>query len=90
MDKLKTYLLNNKIFSKKELETLEYSQEKKCNICNNNCGKMAKLTECDNNSIMCLNCLDLFYDNYNLNKNNNDELFKCICCKKNIFNYLII
>lgn len=90
MEELKTYLLNNKIFSKKELETLECSQNNLCNICNNKCGELVKLTECDNNNIMCLNCLDLLYDNYNLNNKNNDELFKCICCEKKIYNYSII
>lgn len=89
MDGLKNYLLNNKIFSKKELETLECSQKKLCNVCNNNCGELVKLIECDNNNIMCLNCLDLLYDNYNIN-NENNELFKCLCCDKKIYNYSII
>ena len=87
MEDIKKFITDNKLFSKKEIETLKYSQKNKCNLCNCDCGSLAKLNECNKNNIICLNCLDSFYDNYN---KNNTELFKCICCDNYIYSYEII
>jgi hypothetical protein len=90
MNNLKKYLKQHKLFTEKELSTLQYANKNNCKLCNKICGSLVKLKECPNNSIICLNCLDNYYDNYNNNKNKNNELFKCLCCDKMIFNYDII
>lgn len=89
MEELKKYLLINNIFTKTQLEKLEYSKINYCYMCNKNCGKLIKLNECNINNIICLNCLDILHDNYNLN-NNNIELFECLCCNNKIYNYTVI
>jgi len=87
MEDIKKFITDNKLFSKKEIETLKYSQKNKCYLCENVCGSLAKLNECKKNNIICLNCLDCFHDNYN---KNNKELFICICCNNLIYSYEII
>ena len=75
----------------KSLETLKFSKLNKCNMCNKLRGSIAKLTECNLNSIICLECIDDLYDNYTLieKKENDNILFKCLCCNNNIINYVI-
>jgi hypothetical protein len=90
MDNLKDYLKQNKLFTENELSTLQYANKNNCKLCNKICGSLVKLKECPNNSIICLNCLDNFYDNYHKDKSNNKELFKCLCCNIIIFNYDVI
>ena len=88
MNSLKKYLINNKLFTKNELKTLEPSQNNLCKLCNNNnTGSIVKLNECLNNQEICLNCFDDFHDNYHKNKK---ELFICLCCNKEIYTYDII
>ncbi len=89
MEELKEYLLKNKIFTKKELKTLQQSKINQCNMCNKTCGQQIKLNECKNNIIICLECLDLLYDNYHLHYND-DKLFKCVCCEQMIESYEMI
>lgn len=87
MNSFKNYLINNKLFTREELRTLEPSENNFCNLCNKSCGSLLKLNECLNNTIICFNCFDNFHDNYYKNKK---ELFICLCCNKNIYTYDLI
>jgi hypothetical protein len=87
MDALKNYLFKNNIFSKKELDTLVESNINYCNYCNNNCGQLVELVECNNNLVMCFNCLEKLHDNYDTKSN---ELFKCKCCNNLIYDFNFI
>ena len=90
MEQLRNYLLKHKIFSEKELKTLKPCVINFCKMCNQQCGSKIQLKECDNNTIICLECLDNLYDSYHINNTNNEELFKCLCCDKKIFSYTTI
>ena len=86
---LKKNLKKMGIFDDKTLNTLKYSKINNCNMCNTSCGSIAKLTECINNINICLNCIDDMYDNYHVINNDNNILFKCLCCNNDILNYTI-
>ena len=83
MDNIKLYL--NQLFSKKELSTLKPISNF-CSNCENTCGSLIQLNECTNNKIICLNCLDNYYDSFH----SKDYLFDCPCCNKKITDYIII
>ena len=89
MEDLKLYLSKNKIFTKKELETLCESNINDCNMCLKKCGSIIKLNQCNKDTKICFECLDSLHDNYNI-ENNNKELFKCLCCNNNIYDYTFI
>lgn len=83
---LRNYLMNNKIFTKKELDTLAPSNINHCNMCNMSCGQLVELAECLNKTVICLQCLDDLHDNYH----RAEELFECICCNTKIFSYNLL
>jgi hypothetical protein len=90
IEEVKFFLKKFGLFDDKTLDTLHPSKINKCYMCNEKCGNIVRLTECDNNTRLCLNCIDSLYDNYCLNNDNSETLFKCLCCNKNILNYIII
>ena len=83
MDNLRDSL--SKWFSKKELGTMR-NINNVCLLCKKQCGSMAKLNECVNHSIICLNCIDDWYDT-NLNTS---CLFECPCCQQQIKDFEIV
>lgn len=68
MNNLKEYLINNNLFTKEQLKTLQPYKNNICKLCNSNTGTLVKLNECYNNQEICLNCFDDFHDNYHENK----------------------
>jgi hypothetical protein len=74
----------SKFFTNKELETLKPCSNM-CSNCKETCGNLARLNECVNKSIMCLNCVDNLYDL----GNNADYLFDCPCCNTQINDFEI-
>ena len=62
----------------------------KCYMCNQNNDNIMRLNECEHNTRLCLTCIDSLYDNYGVNNDNSEILFKCVCCSKNILNYVIM
>jgi len=89
MEALKKYLLKNKLFTKNELKTLRESNINNCNMCLKKCGSIIKLNQCNKDTKICFECLDLLHDNYNIEKNSK-EIFKCLCCNNNIYDYTVI
>ena len=90
MEQLKQYLLTHRVFTEKELKSLKPSPINYCKMCSQQCGTKIELTECKNNSVICLECLDNLYDSYHINKNETEELFTCICCDSKILSYNMI
>ena len=74
----------SKWFSRNELSTLK-AINNICPHCNKECGTIVKLNECDNNIIMCFECLDTYYDSCDKN-----YMFNCPCCENVINSYEII
>lgn len=83
MEQIKKSL--SKWFTDKELDTLEHLSNV-CLKCNKKCGNLARLNECDNKAVICLNCLDDYYDSAVCV----EYLFNCPCCGKQIEDYTII
>ena len=84
VDQLKQYLLRNRMFTEQELTTLKPANASQCPLCKEGCGGLARLTECKNQTAVCLNCLDNYYDNY---QSKDTALFVCLCCNEKIYNY---
>jgi hypothetical protein len=86
---LKENLKKIGLFDNKTINTLKQSILKKCNMCEQLRGSIGKLDNCFKNNIICLECIDILYDNYHL-VNKDDILFKCLCCNNDIKDYDII
>lgn len=68
MEALKKYLSKNKLFTKNELKTLCESNINNCNMCLKKCGSIIKLNQCNKDTKICFECLDILNDNYNIEK----------------------
>lgn len=74
-------LLN--LFSREELETAKPIQNI-CEYCKKQCGHLFLLDNCEQE--VCGQCLDKMYDDY---IPSGDELFKCSCHDRKIFNFTV-
>jgi len=90
IDQIKQYYKLNRIFDDKTIDTMQIANNKICPLCKEICGSIAKLgCNCLNN-MMCLTCVDNFYDSYHIeHSNDNNVLFPCITCGKEICDYII-
>jgi len=92
IEKAKNICKELKLFNEKTINTM-ISIINKCEQCDLYCGKLVKLNDCIcKNNILCFNCLDNYYDNYQKNKKSDkkDILFICIKCKQKIKDYDIL
>ena len=73
------------LFTQEELDTA-VPIENVCPFCKKHCGNLFVMKDCENK--ICGNCFDDFYDNYQLG-GLKQELFKCFCCDKNIYDFKV-
>ena len=90
IEEVKFFLKKFGLFDDKDVDIVNNLDINKCYMCYQNCDNIMRLNECEHNTRLCLSCIDSLYENYGVNNDNSEILFRCVCCSKNILNYVIM